>query len=97
MISKGWKNIYTDYSKSKIGLGATATPGNHTESTSLPKFSSGLTVETDAIHLSLIKISARKINNFSVLPDSRNCLQTLHKQITTNPNVRKLKHTIANP
>ena len=55
---KGWKHIYTDGSKSEIGVRAAATTGNRTQSTSLPKFNSIFTAETHAIHLALNTTSA---------------------------------------
>ena len=36
------------------------------------------------------------MKDFLYIPDSRNCLQSLQKQIPTNSKVRKQKHTIAN-
>ena len=57
---KGWKQIYTNGSKSKIGVEAAVTTGNHTESASLPSFISIFTAETLAIHQALNTISATK-------------------------------------
>ena len=37
---KGWNHIYTDGSKSEMGVGAASATGSHTESASLPKISS---------------------------------------------------------
>jgi len=93
---KGWNHIYTDGSKSEIGVGAAATTRNCTKSASLPKFSSIFTAETHAIHLALNTLSATKGKSFTIFTDPRSCLQALQKQIPTNPKVRKLKHTIAN-
>ena len=93
---KGWNHIYTDGSKSEIGVGAAATTGSRTEFASLPKFSSTFTAETHAIHLALNTTSATRGKKFAMFTDSRSCLQALQKQIPTNPKVRKLKHNIAN-
>ena len=64
---KGWKHIYTDGSKSEIGVGVAATTGSRTESASLLKFSSIFTAETHALHLALNIISATKRNKFTIL------------------------------
>ena len=57
---KGWKHIYTDGSRSEIGVGVAATTGNRTESASLQKFSSVSTAGTHTIHLALNTITATK-------------------------------------
>ena len=62
---KGWNHIYTDGSKSEIGVGDAASTGSHTESASLSKFSSIFTEETYAIQLALNTISPTKGKNFS--------------------------------
>ena len=87
--------MHTDGFKTEIGLGASASTGNCIESASLPKFSSIFTAETYAIQLAPNTISAAKGKSFSIFTDSRSCLQALLKQFPTNPQVRKLKHTIA--
>ena len=92
----GWKHIYTDGSKSEIGVGAATTTGNSTESTSLPKCSSIFKTETPAIHQALKTVSAIKGKNFSMFKNSRSCLQALQNRNPYNPKVRKLKPTIAN-
>ena len=56
----GWNHLYTDGSKSGIGVGTAATIGNHTKSASLPKFTSIFTAETHAIHLALIQDMQQK-------------------------------------
>ena len=86
---------HTDGSKSEMGVGAAATIGNRTKSASLPKFSSIFTAQTHAILLALNTIFATKGKSFTIITDSRSYLQTLQKQILTDPKVRKLKHTKA--
>ena len=68
---KGWNHIYTDVSKSEIGVGAAATTRKSTKSASLPKFSSTFTAETHAIHVVLNTISATKGKDFTIFTDSR--------------------------
>ena len=89
-------HIYTDGSKSEIGVGAAATTGNRTNSASLLKISSIFTTETHAIHLALNTILTTRGKNLNILTDSRSCPQAIQKQISTNPKVQKIKHTIAN-
>ena len=93
---KGCNHLYTDGSKSEIGMGAAATTGSRTESASLPNFNSIFTTETHATYLALNTVSALNIKKFAIFTDSRSCLQPLQKQFQTNPKVRKLKYTIAN-
>ena len=65
--------MYTNGSETGIGVGAAATPGNSTESASLPNFRFVFTAKTHAIYLALNTISATKGNNYSILTDSRIC------------------------
>ena len=88
--------MYTNGSETGIGVGAAATPGNSTESASLPNFRFVFTAKTHAIYLALNTISATRKEKFAIFTDSRNCLQALQKQNPTNLKVRKLKHNIAN-
>ena len=92
---KGGKHIYTDGSKSELGVGVAATTGNRTESASLPKFSCLFTAETHAIPLVKYNIYIGSIKLFYIhrpekLPTS------VSKQFPTNPKVRKLTHTMEN-
>ena len=89
---KGWIHIYTDGSKSKIGVGAAATTGNRTKPASLLKISFIFKAETHAIHLALNKISATKGKNFTIFTDSLRCLQALQKQIRPTQNTKTQAH-----
>ena len=93
---KGLNHIFTEGSKSEIGVGAAANIGSRTVSASLPKLSSIFTVETQAIHLALNTISATKGNNITIFTFSRSCLQAFQRLFPTNPKVRKFKHTLDN-
>ena len=70
--------------------------GNPTKSASLPKFSSIFKTGTYAIHLALNTSSTTKERSFTLVTDSRSCLQAFQKQIPKNEKIRKLKHTKAN-
>lgn len=92
---KGYKHIYTDGSKSEIGVGAAAITEGQAKSASLPKHASIFTAEAYAVHMTVDLIRTSKRKKFSVFTDSRSVLQALDSSIPTNPLIRKLKHKLA--
>ena len=68
---KGYKHIYTDGSKSEIGVGAAAITEGPAKSASLPKNASIFTAEAYAIHMTVNLIRTSKGKKFSVFTDSR--------------------------
>ena len=79
------KQIYTDGSKSRIGVGAAAIHENTSRTLSLPLNSSIFTAECKAIDLALLMITELNLTYALICSDSKSALQSIGNKWSQNP------------
>lgn len=91
---KGFTPIYTDGSKSALGVGAAAVSATKTCMASLPKEANILTAELHAINMALTIISESPTGSYVILSDSKSSLLLLSSIYMENDNKRRIVHKI---
>ena len=87
-------SLFTDGSKKSNGVGSAVVHGNRTESSTLPKESSILSAEIQALKMAINCIKRLSGSQFVIFSDSCSALKMLRNNYGSHPIIRSILHDI---